>query len=429
MSICINPKNTNDQDKIKEQLTLDITINKSKINNNVKKYLICYLQYETHLQIPINLGLSLFPQLIINPCTNNPQLTFKNDISFTGKLRDEQRIIRKQIINDLNTKRCSLMNLSVGKGKTITAINIACRIKLRTLIIVNRLILIQQWKESIKEFTSSQGIVLSHKENIDIIDSDFYIINAINLIKINQNILDTVGLVIMDEVHLLMTENSINGLLRLRPIYLLGVTATPYRYDNTNILFDYFFGYSYDTNKNNLLNREHNVYISKTTFCPEIKMNRQKKVDWNYILNQQSENKSRNQMIINIIKQYTQTNFLVLVKRIIHADIIQQLLINENINVYNYCQNVPINIDDSKTFVIIGTVSKIGVGFNIPSLTGLIVGGDIKNYFIQSLGRVFRTINNIPKIFDFEDDYSILKSHLRERIKIYKQNGGNIIHT
>tara|TARA_B100001989_G_C24267493_1_gene329990 strand:+ start:181 stop:543 length:363 start_codon:yes stop_codon:yes gene_type:complete len=74
--------------------------------------------------------------------------------------------------------------------------------------------------------------------------------------------------------------------------------------------------------------------------------------------------------------------------------------------------------------VLVATVQKAGVGFDHPKLDSLIIASDVEEYFIQYLGRVFRTQHTVPMIFDIVDNNSILLSHYYTRRKIYIQHGG-----
>ena len=76
--------------------------------------------------------------------------------------------------------------------------------------------------------------------------------------------------------------------------------------------------------------------------------------------------------------------------------------------------------------ILIATVQKAGVGFDHPKLDSLIIASDVEEYFIQYLGRVFRTEEGIPMIFDLLDDFNTLKKHYYTRRKIYIEHGGVI---
>ena len=67
--------------------------------------------------------------------------------------------------------------------------------------------------------------------------------------------------------------------------------------------------------------------------------------------------------------------------------------------------------------ILIGTVQKCGVGFDHPRLNSLIIASDLLEYYIQYLGRVFRTEKVVPYIFDIVDEHGILQKALFKNVE------------
>lgn len=203
------------------------------------------------------------------PVISAKEHSVMNDkVKFLGSLREVQLVAKGEVLKLLNSQKTCILSLHVGAGKTITAINIACQTKVRTLIIVNRILLCDQWESAIKEFTSDETQVTKILKNFgmynsDICNSDFYIINAINIPKLPSDFRKSIGFVIVDECHLLISEIVMQSFLYLQPAFLLGLSATPYRNDGLDSLMDCFFGpQRVQVN----LNKEHTVFKVKTEF-------------------------------------------------------------------------------------------------------------------------------------------------------------------
>ena len=75
---------------------------------------------------------------------------------------------------------------------------------------------------------------------------------------------------------------------------------------------------------------------------------------------------------------------------------------------------------------MIGTVSKVGVGFDHPRLDTLLLAADVEEYFIQYLGRVFRRQDTVPIIFDIVDKNPIIEKHYKTRKEVFIEHGGKI---
>jgi superfamily II DNA or RNA helicase len=187
------------------------------------------------------------------------------NVKFDGELKEEQKIVKKEALSHLKTGSV-IISCYTGFGKTILAINLACVIKLKTLIIINKVILIKQWEDSIKRFCPDASVQkLTTKSKIT--DSDFYIMNAINVKKMGDKFFNDIGLCIIDECHLIMAESLSKSLHFISPRYLIGLSATPYRPDNLDILLELYFG------KNKIIRtmkRKHIIYQVNTGFIPKM---------------------------------------------------------------------------------------------------------------------------------------------------------------
>jgi len=342
-------------------------------------------------------------------------------LQFAGKLRPLQKEVKKEAVQLLNKRGTAILSLFTGGGKTITAINIALSIKMPVLIVVSRLVLIDQWEESILKFCPSaivQKVKTKTKVNVD---AHFYIVNAINVPKMERSTFQHVGTLIVDELHLIGTEKLSNSLHFVSPRYALGLSATPSRPDGMDSLLFSYFGSKIIFRK---LHREHLVYRVKTNFVPTVEQTRFGKLDWNSVLNSQAESDERNNLIVRLIEHFSERCFLVLCKRVSHVKCLVSKLTEKGIDVTSLVGMK--RKFDLTSRVLIATVQKAGVGFNHPKLDALIVAADLQEYFIQYLGRVFRTEDGVPIIFDLVDKFGVLERHYRMRRHVYLDHGGTI---
>ena len=351
-----------------------------------------------------------------------PRETFPSTrYRFDGKLRPPQKKARIEAISHLNKYGSTIIACHPGWGKTCTAINIASKIKLKTLIIVHRVILVNQWKSSIEKFCPDSIPQILHPGDEMDPQADFYIMNAINIPKNSRRFYKSIGFLIVDEAHLIMAEQLSKSMLYFVPRYVLGLSATPYRMDGLNILFDLYFGTKKIEHK---LWHRHSVYTIESGFVPEVELAKNGKVNWNTVLTSQCMDPERNEMIIRLIKFFPKRVFLVLCKRVAQARHLVRRLQEEKEDVTSLIGSQQHYGHDSR--ILVASSSKAGVGFDHPRLNALILASDIEQYFVQFLGRIFRTEKGEPLIFDIVDVNPILRKHYSTRRAVYIEHGGTV---
>lgn len=341
---------------------------------------------------------------------------------FKGSLRTEQISIQSDAIRTLNQQYSILLSVFPGGGKTITSLSIASKIGLKTLILVNRLVLMDQWRKSICGFFTDD-VRCQIIESNDEMDPamDFYIMNAINVPKRSTADFARIGTVIVDECHLMITRVFIQSLSFVCPRYLIGLSATPYRPDGLDVLLDLYFG---TTRVHRPLFRRHTVYTVDTGIDIPGERDDAGKLNWNSVLQAQMTHHDRNDFIKRLCLHFHQRYILILCKRVQQINTLSSLLEN----------HLPIaTLKGSETEynqdarILIASIQKVGTGFSHDRLDMLILACDTEEYFLQYLGRVFRRPDVVPIVIDIIDQNPVLKRHARTRRKVYQECGGSIL--
>ncbi len=337
--------------------------------------------------------------------------------------RTGQEVVKNEAIAALNASGSVIISCFTGFGKTFVAIKLATCIKLRTMVICNRVNLLTQWKDSIHRFVPDAVVqIVEPKEELDE-RADFYIINALNVPKKDHNSLAAlVGLCIIDEAHLILAESLSQSLYRIHPRYLIALTATPYRPDGFNSLFDVFFGPVKIIRK---LYRKHLVYKVKTSFRPVCTVTKTGRLNWSALLASLADNKERNKLICDIVEAHPTRVFLVITKRVKQGRDLVESLHERGVHVTSLIGTEQEFDHDAR--VLVGITQKCGTGFDFPRLDAMILASDLEEYFIQVLGRVFRRPDTVPIIFDIVDNHPKLKQHFETREDVYTEAGGEIL--
>jgi superfamily II DNA or RNA helicase len=417
MSIKIPIDNLSYEQKYKVDNELEIKIeNSNKFGPSMSRSIYPYDILNDDVMIPFGFGCGELK--LVRP-TRESFPTF-DSLVFGGSLRDEQKAIKKEALRFLSSTGSVIISAYPGFGKTCTSINMAIGIGFKTLIIVNKIVLINQWKDSIIKFcpdASIQIVTAKSKKH----DVHFYIVNAINVPKLHKTFFSDIGTVIVDEIHLIMAESLSKSLMTVFPRYLLGLSATPYRPDSLDKLIDIYFGPNKVCRK---LLRHHIAYKVKTNFKPEIQYSSNGKMNWSALIDDQANNYERNELIIKLILLYSDRNFLVLVKRISQGEYLLNRLIE-------YGENVTSLLGDNQEFnresrILVATGQKCGTGFDHDKMDTLLLASDFEEYFVQYLGRIFRKTDTEPIVYDLVDKNGILEKHFKTRKEIYLEHGGKV---
>jgi superfamily II DNA or RNA helicase len=415
MSVKVNMENLSNETREKINIDLTIELGKDKYNSlGPKKFIQPYSLINNDVILPFAYGC----RELKLPRPDRFKFSSVN-LVFNGKLRDEQVEVKDIALKILKTGSV-IISAWPGFGKTLLSIYLSTVIKLKTLIIVNKIVLMKQWEDSIVKLCPD-ALVQKLTAKSDIKDADFYIINAINLPKIKNKFFDNIGTVIVDEVHLILAQTLSKSLQMVFPRYLIGLSATPFRYDDLDCLFDIYFGKDKIIRK---MEREHIVYKLYTSFTPEMRKTENGRLDWGHILDAQAKDVERNQLMLNIIKHFKDRNFLVIVKRVHQGQYLMKKLVEMGENVSDLMGEK--QIFDKSARILIGTIQKVGVGFDHDKLDTLMLACDSAAYYSQLMGRVFRRKDTNPIIFDLIDNNFVLKKHYKIREEDYLSAGAII---
>jgi superfamily II DNA or RNA helicase len=345
-------------------------------------------------------------------------------IAYVGVLREEQKVVLQETTNLLNRYGSCMMAMYPGGGKTMTSLALASVIGLRTLILVNKIVLVEQWLDTIHRAFGDHVRVQNLKPSGKIQPGcQFYIMNALNVPKRDaaEYARLGIGFVIVDECHLIMTKVFSKAMAFLCPRYLIGLSATPFRPDGFDVMLELYFGLKKVVRK---LYRPHQVLLWETKIKIVAKKDARGQILWCSVIDAQTAHAERNARIVDACVRHADRNILVLCKRIQQIDTLLEGLREKG-------QAVTCMKDNDVTFdkearILVATYQKVGTGFSHDKLDMLILATDAEEYFIQYLGRVFRRPDVNPIVLDIVDDHPILRRHFLTRRKVYHECGGAV---
>src|SRR5210317_2454735 len=349
---------------------------------------------------------------------------------FVGQLRDatHQNVALAAAIQAGH----GVLSLPCGYGKTTVSLAIACKLGYRTMIVVHKQFLADQWRERIQQFCpgATIGVVQQNKKEVNC-DLVIAMLQSLSLKEYSFTDFDTVGTLIVDEAHHICAKVFSQSLFKMCPKHIFGLSATPERKDGLTKVLHWFMGKTFFSveRKNNQDVEVFPVTYEHQMFRDPPPCMRNGKISLPNMVTQLVELRDRNQMLCGLIKKASAgtRRLLVLSERRQHCEMLHQ--------VFKSCSGLYMggmkqkDLEESSTKkIIFATFSQAHEGLDIPALDTVLLASP-KSDIVQSIGRVMRETagkQNNPHIYDVRDDWSIFTAMYYKRLKVYRAGGFKI---
>lgn len=415
---------------IKKELTM-VPFTIPGFHQDNKKFKL-YQENENKFYLPKAYALQKFGPPDFNKLENSGD---DIDIEFSGSMRDNQIPVIKTFINACHTQGGGLICLGCGFGKTIISLKIVSILKKKTLIVVHKEFLLNQWLERINEFLPQARVGRIQQNKVDIHDKDIVIamLQSISMKDYPKDTFDSFGFVALDECHHLGAEVFSKALPKITSKYMLGLTATPDRKDGMKKVFEYYLGNIVycirGREPEKVLVRLINYYCQEQQYCQE-QFNFKGQINSPKMINQLAEDPVRLLLIIEQVKIsiLEQRKILILSDRRNHLTECKESLDKLGICTTGYYVggSKPETLKESEEKdVILGTYSMASEGMDIPLLNTVILATP-KSDIEQSVGRILRQKKEHrlvdPLIIDIIDQISNFKRQSLHRKRHYKKS-------
>ena len=360
------------------------------------------------------------------------------NLNFNGKLRVETRQPEAFTAGVKAFKECGggVLSLPAGHGKTALALALSAHLKLRTLIVVHKEFLANQWRDRIQQFCPGATIGRI-QQGICETDKDFVIAMIQTLCSRDEDALpsrtfDQFGFLIVDEAHHIGAAAFSQAMFRFCPKYTLGLTATPERKDGLTRILYWFLGPEFFRvhRENVKTTRVEVIPYKDPAFKDSPPVTRFGKINMAQMVTDVTDLPRRNEFIIKIAKEAAEggRRVLILSDRREHCQFLLANFGTELSGLY-YGGLKEAQLDESsRKRIIIGTFAMAQEGLDIPVLDTIILASP-KSDITQAIGRIMREtpgkLNN-PLIYDIVDHWSVFHSMARKRMVVYKASGFEI---
>ena len=326
-----------------------------------------------------------------------------------------------------------ILALPCGFGKTVLALALSARLGYRTMIIVHKEFLANQWRERIAEFCPGArvGVVQQNKKEIDGCDYVIAMLQSLSMKEYSFSDFDSIGTVIIDEAHHICARTFSQSLFKLCPRHIFGLSATPERKDGLTRVLKWFCGdivYSAERKAQKGV-EVYNVSFDHSSFRDPPPTMRNGKVSLSTMITSLTEIRERNARLVEIVREASRgtRKVLVLSDRRRHCEFLAQCFPTDS-GLYMGGMKAQDLQESSTKKIIIATYSLAHEGLDIPALDTVVLSTP-KSDIVQSIGRIMRETKgkkNNPRIYDFKDEWGLLGAMHWKRLKVYRQSGFTI---
>jgi len=358
----------------------------------------------------------------------------KIDISFKGELRDYQTNIIDTYLKNVNDTDGGggLLEIPCGRGKTVMALKLIEQLKVKTLVIVHKGFLLEQWVERINQFLPGSTVGRIQGQVIDIEGKDIVIgmLQSLSMKEYPQDMFKDFGFAIVDECHHISSEVFSRSLLKIVTKYVLGLSATMQRKDGLTRVFKMFLGEIIYTEKRD---NTDDVLIKAVEYISTDEA-------FNATIFDYRGSPAYSNMIIKLCSHEPRSEFIlnVLIKELSSFPDQQIMILGQNKNVLIYLHKAiverniasvgfyvggmkkeALKLSESKK-VIIATYAMASEALDIKSLTTLILATP-RTDITQAVGRILRVKHKRPMVVDIVDTHSVFKNQWKKRRAFYKK--------
>ena len=306
---------------------------------------------------------------------------------------------------------------------TICALALAAHFKRRTLIVVHKGFLADQWRERIGQFCPGATIGLIQQDTFDVEGRDFVVamIQTLCVRPWPPGAFDSFGTLIVDEAHHIAAQAFSQTMFLMRPRHTIGLTATPERKDGLTRLLYWFMGPEfYRLQRKEQENvTVHRVPFTCDAFLEPPPVTTFGKLNFAGVINVLTKIPERNALIKDLVQKSPGRHILILTDRREHAAWLKDNIEGSSLYIGGLKQDA---LDEAaKARVVVGTFSLAQEGLDIPTLDTVFLvtpHSDVK----QAIGRIMRGASR-PVIWDIVDAWSVLYSMWRKRLGTYRDLG------
>ena len=316
---------------------------------------------------------------------------------------------------------------------TVMALKILSNIKKKTMILVHKEFLMNQWIERIQEFIPQAKVGKIQAQICDVEDKDIVIgmIQTMYTKTYDQSVYSQFGLTIIDEVHRIGSEEFSKTLLKTVTPYMLGISATVERKDKLTSLLYMFIGpriYSETRTNDDTVCVRAFEYVTRDDDFNTVETDFRGQVKYSSMMSKLCSYGPRSDFIVKVIHDLIIENPDGQIMILAHYKNVLKYL-HEKITFMGFAsvgyyiggmKQKDLEISETKQ-IVIATYAMAAEALDIKSLSRLVMATP-KSDIIQSVGRILRMKHENPIVVDIIDNHECFQNQWFNRKRFYKKS-------
>ena len=356
------------------------------------------------------------------------------DVPFIRPLRDYQDNIVSIYMKHVSN--CNgggaILEVPCGRGKTVMGLKIISLLKKKTLIIVHKEFLLNQWIERIQEFLPSAKVGRIQGPVFDIAGKDIVIgmLQTLYDREFELGAFESFGLTLIDEVHRIGSEQFSKALLRIVSPYMLGLSATVERKDGLTKILYMFIGpkiYTEVRKDEDVVSVRSIEYITHDPDFLETIYDFRGNTMYSSMVSKICAFGPRSDFIVRVLAdlfaESPQSQIMVLAHNRSLLTYLHDAIQHRGFATVGYYVGGMKQVDLTKTEsmqIVLATYAMAAEALDIKTLSTLVMATP-KTDIIQSVGRILRTRHDNPIVVDIVDLHDIFQNQWRQRRVFYKK--------
>jgi len=366
-------------------------------------------------------------------------------VPFVKSIRDYQEKIIQVYLDHIHFSKSDegsppsgggILEVPCGRGKTVLSLKIISIIERKTLILVHKEFLMNQWIERIAEFLPSARVGKIQGPVFDIENKDIVIgmIQSLYDRTFPLNAFSSFGLTIIDEVHRIASEEFSKTLFKTITNCMLGISATVDRKDGLTNVLHMFIGpkiYTEERKDEDVIEVRAIEYLNNDKEYNEVAYDYMGNVAHTTMISKISNFPPRCQFIVKVLRDLVHENpekqIMVLsqIRGLLTSIHEQLIVVGLDVGFYvGGMKQKDLQATEEKQ-IVLATYAMAAEALDIKTLNTLVMVSP-KTDIIQSVGRILRTRGSGKLIVDMIDTHDVFQNQWKKRRAYYKKCGYGI---